>query len=113
MFSTVLSVIGVAALLVVVVGTVLYFVNRRSAGSWWHLARTKAGQAGDYAQGIDPAAQMRQAALDAADSLKEADSALIECDKLQASLRRQIDSEKRTAAKLEGQIAKALQDGTP
>lgn len=106
-----LEVVAILALLGVGVFLLLRLFSKNAAGSWWHLGRTKAGQVGDYAKTVDPAGQMRQAALDAADELKGADDALIESDKLVTRLKRQVANDEKTKGKLEGQIAKKLKDG--
>ncbi len=111
MISMVLNVVGGLALLALVVFVLLRLFNKNAAGSWLHLGRTKAGQAGDYAKSIDPAGQMRQAALDAAAELKGADDALIQSDQLVTRLKRQVDNDKKIKVKLEGQIAKKINDG--
>ncbi len=107
----VLELVAITALLLVVAFLALRFFNKNAAGSLWHLGRTKAGQAGDYAKTIDPAGQMRQAAIDAGEELKGADDALIESDKLKTRLTRQVESDTKTKNKIEGQIAKLLNDG--
>lgn len=106
--QTVLSVVGGIALLAVVAFLVLRLFNKEAAGNWLHLGRTKAGQAGDYAKTIDPAAQMKQAAKDAATELKGADDALIAAEGMRLKLTDQITSETATRNKLEGQVAKLI-----
>ncbi len=108
----VLEILAIVAILAVGGFFVLRLFSKNAAGSWMHLGRTKAGQVGDYAKGIDPAGQMRQAALDAAQELKGADEALIESDKLVTRLKRQVESDEKTKSKLESQIALKLQAGT-
>lgn len=96
------------AFLVVLAVAVVVLLARRVFPTWFHLGRTKAQQADDYAATIDPAGQMRQSALDAAEELKQADNALEASDTLQRSLQRQIDEDTKTVSKVRGQIANLI-----
>jgi phage shock protein A len=98
-------------LIVFAVWFMLRLVNRDAGQSWWHLFRTKAGQAGDYAASIDPAGQMKQAAKDAAEELKAADDAMEASDKLRTQLNRQISEDAMQANRLRTSIRKLLDDG--
>lgn len=91
--------------IITVVGVGAVYLLRKVFPQWFHLARTKKTQADDYAATIDPAGQMRQAALDAAAELKGADEALTASDTLQRGLKRQIEADAATANKLRGQVA--------
>lgn len=109
--TTILSWFGGLALLVVLVLVVLRVFNKNAVGAWWHLGRTKAGQAGDYATSIDPAGQMRQAAKDGFEELKKTDKAAEANEKLKLKLEDQLKEERKTLAKLEGQVATKLKEG--
>lgn len=109
--TTVLSVFGGIALLVVLALVVLRVFNKNAVGAWWHLGRTKAGQAGDYATSIDPAGQMRQAALDGFEELKKTDKAAEANEKLKLKLEDQLKTERQSLGKLEGQVAQKLKSG--
>lgn len=108
-----LELIGIAALILIVGFFVLRLINRKAGDSWWHLFRTKAGQAGDYAKTVDPAGQMRQAALDAAAELKTADEAMEMSERLKAKLQRQVDNDVAQVGRLRAKIKKLLDEGRP
>lgn len=110
-FSTLLEVAGGLALLALLAFVVLRLLNRRAGAAVGHLARTKAGQVGDYAKSIDPAAQMRQAALDAADELKSADQALEGAERLRIGLERQIKEDTAQVNRLKASIKKLFSEG--
>jgi phage shock protein A len=110
-FTTAVEILGMMAGLLVLLFLVLTVLNKHAAGSWWFLARTRAGQVGDYAAGVDPAAQMRQAALDATRDLATADEALKACERLKIQLRRQVENDTVQLNRLVAQIAKRQQDG--
>lgn len=107
----VLQVLGGLALLVAVGLGLLLILNRGAFSNVWFLGRTKAGQVGDFAKGIETAAQMRQAALDAGDELKGYDDANIEVLAFIKRLRRQVTGDKQTIGKLEGQVANKINSG--
>jgi hypothetical protein len=92
-------------------GAILFIINGRAGRALWHLIRTKTGQAGAYAEGMDPAGQMKQAAQDAASDLKGADDALKACDVMQEKLSRQIENERLTANRKRAQIKRKLDAG--
>ncbi len=110
-FGLLFEIAGGLAVLAVLALVVMRVFNKDSAGKWWHLGRTKLGQAGDYASTIDPAGQMKQAAKDASAELANADTALIACETLQKSLGRQVENDKRTLAINEAKILKKLKSG--
>ncbi len=103
-----LQIAGYLFIVAVIVIGVMVLINKATGRAWYHLFRTKVGQAGDYAEGIDPAGQMKQAALDAAAELKGADDALVECDKLRSKMLRQIKADELSVARLRGEIKRKL-----
>jgi len=105
------EILGAVALLALAVIVAMRFVNKDAAASWWHLGRTKVGQAGDYAKGVDPVAQMKQAIKDTMAELEGANKALIACNAMQSRLARQIEADQLMLGRLEGQVAKHIQEG--
>lgn len=103
-----LQTVALVVFFVIAVFAVLRLMNRDAAGSWLHWGRTKAGEAGDYATTLDPAAQMKQAARDAAAELKGADNALIAAEGMRLKLTDQIDLEIKTKNNLEAQVARFI-----
>lgn len=106
------TILGYGIVAVIVLIAILAFFNVRAGRSWYHLFRTKAGQFGEYAEGVDPAGQMRQAAIDASAELANADKALMSCEAMQSKLKRQINGDTLAANRLRAQIKKKLESGT-
>jgi hypothetical protein len=107
-FTYVAEAVLVILLIVGVIFVVMRFLNKDAASSWWHLGRTKVGQAGDYAKTIDTAGQMEQSAKDALKEAGAADEALANVKTHTRTLARKVNEDKIAAGRLEGKIAKMV-----
>jgi len=111
-----MSTLFVVGVVFVALVAALMVANKSLGLGLWHLLRTKLGLAGDRVKQIDPAAQMKQAALDGLVELKAADEALIQCRAMRAQLQRQEEADAAMANRLRttvnGMLGK-VEDGDP
>lgn len=113
LIGLVFEVFGALAIMLVVAFFIFRYLNKGAAQNLTHLARTKAGAAGDKLASIDPAAQMRQAAKDAEAEISSIDDSLVAAEVQRARLERQITSDQRQANKLQHEINSYLDEGRP
>jgi phage shock protein A len=105
------EVVGFVAIAAVGLYLLLRFLNKGAAGNAAHYAQTQVGKVGGWFAEQDPAAQMRQAAINAGAELHDADVALIEAERLSKGLARQITEDTRKRNNLETKTAQLLREG--
>ncbi len=101
---------GVVALVVVVVGALVWFLNSRAFRDMLAAGRAQVGKAGQAAIAADPKAVFEQEVRDAKDELNRSITDLEESKGLVTQLQDQVKEDQREVNKLDSKVRNSLTD---